>query len=179
MLLYYINIEFGGIVMVICVGTIVKAQGLKGEVKVYPDSDISFLQNLSYVFLSENDTYKRKVKSVRVYKDMAYLLLEGVTSRDIAESMVGTKLYVEKDDIMLEENEYLADEIIGYSVLLDNGEEYGEVKEINNYGATEIFVIEGMYGTWQVPNVPGLITLVDQSSKTIVFSKVRFNEVRV
>ena len=70
------------------IGEVLKPQGVRGEVKVRPDtSDPARFENLSRVFLAREGAYvPREVESSRLSGDMAYLKLAGVDDRGVQKS---------------------------------------------------------------------------------------------
>lgn len=162
----------------IVIGKIVKAQGIKGEVKVYPLGDLSFFENLKEVYLN-NSQIKSQISSTRINQKMAFIKFNHINNRNDAEAMVGTELYLDREDFELEDDEYLVDDLLGMKVMLDNGQDMGEIVEINNYGSADIFVINGKFGKWQFPFVEGVATEINKSSNIMILSKKRFDEVKV
>ena len=162
----------------IIIGRIVKAQGLKGEVKVYPLADLSFFENLEEVYLN-NSTTKTQIQSLRFQQNMVIIKLPTVTDRTGAEKMVGVELYLERDDFELQEDEYLVDDLLGMKVFLDNGQDMGEIVEINNYGSADVFVLLGKFGKWQFPFVEDIAVEINKQENKIILNKKRFDEVKV
>lgn len=162
----------------LCIGKIVKAQGIKGELKVYPETDLCFFENLSAVYLN-NQEFKTQIKVNRITGGMVYISLSSVIDRNTAEKMVGTKLYLDREDFVLTDDEYLADDLIQSKVFLTNGENYGEITEVNNYGSSDILTILGKYGKFQVVLIENLINSFDKENKIIILNADKFNEVKV
>ena len=162
----------------IIIGKIVKAQGLKGEVKVYPLADLSFFENLKEVYLNNIST-KTQIQSLRFQQDMVIIKFTNVADRTMAEKMVGTELFLEREDFNLQEDEYLVDDLLGMNVLLDNNQDMGEIIEINNYGSADIFVVSGKFGKWQFPFLKDVVVEINKQKKQIILSKKRFDEVKV
>ena len=162
----------------IIIGRIVKAQGLKGEVKVYPLADLSFFEDLKEVYL-DNASTKTQIQSLRFQQNMVIIKLPTVANRTMAEKMVGTELFLERDDFNLNEDEFLVDDLLGMNVLLDNGQDMGEIIEINNYGSADVFVVLGKFGKWQFPFVNDIAIEINKQKRQIILNKNRFDEVKV
>ena len=163
----------------IVIGRIVKAQGLKGEVKIYPLADLSFFKGLKEVYLNNNALEKTDVESLRFHQNMVIMKFPFALNRTIAEKMIGTELYLEREDFSLQEDEYLADDLLGMNVFLDNGQDMGEIVEINNYGSADVFVVSGKFGKWQFPFVDDILVEINKKDRQIILSKKRFDEVKV
>jgi 16S rRNA processing protein RimM len=117
------------------IGTIVAPQGLKGEVRVYPDSDFPerFLEP-GIRWLQHPDT--GEIEEIDLIdghylpgNNLYILTIDGVEDRNTAESLKGYKILVEKSDLPeLEEDEYHVSELINLEVYhQETGEKIGIV----------------------------------------------------
>ena len=70
-------------------GQVLKSQGIKGEVKLRPyTDDLERFGALCHVYLKKGGTYqKHSVQSARVYKEFAFLKIEGIDDRNAAEEL--------------------------------------------------------------------------------------------
>ena len=67
----------------------------------------------------------------------------GIDNRTAAEKLRGTTLSVSRNDLPpLEDGEFYHSDLIGLAVVTDSGEPVGEVRAIENSGATDIVEIE-------------------------------------
>ena len=123
------------------IGKIVNTVGLKGEVKVYNYSDRSEIyENTSHIYV-ENDL--TAVESVRVQKNMVILKLEGISDRDRAEALRGRELYVTEEDLPeLPQGQYYVRDIMGMAVREENGTFLGEVTDVIQNTAQDIFEVQ-------------------------------------
>lgn len=106
------------------IGQIVAAQGLKGEVRVYPNSDFPerFEQPGTRWLLRANATQPEAIKLERgraiAGKGIYVVKLAGVDDRTQAETLRGAKLLVTADDRpSLAENEFHVSDLIGLEVI--------------------------------------------------------------
>lgn len=105
------------------IGKIVGAQGLKGEVRVYPDSDFPerFVRSGVRWLLRPGATEPQPITLVQGRylngKGLYVVQLEGITDRTQAEALQGSKLLVpESDRPPLEEDEFHVLDLIGMTV---------------------------------------------------------------
>lgn len=105
------------------IGKIVGAQGLKGEVRVYPDSDFPerFIRSGTRWLLRPGATHPQPIMLLQGRylggKGLYVVQLEGVTDRTQAEALQGGKLLVlESDRPPLEEDEFHVLDLIGITV---------------------------------------------------------------
>ncbi|OLP17107.1 ribosome maturation factor RimM [Leptolyngbya sp. 'hensonii'] len=105
------------------IGKIVAAQGLKGEVRIYPDSDFPerFEDPGRRWLLKPGDTEPQPVELLKGRliqgKGLYVLQFAGVTDRDQAEALRGSRLLVpDTDRPPLEEDEFHVMDLIGLPV---------------------------------------------------------------
>jgi 16S rRNA processing protein RimM len=124
------------------VGTIVAPQGLRGELKVYPDSDFPerFIEPGTR-WLKHPDT--GEIEEVELLngryvpgKNLYVIQLAGVDNRDRAEAWRGYKLLVDKSDRpSLEDDEYHVSDLVNLEVYhQQTGENIGVVIDILSAG---------------------------------------------
>ena len=160
------------------VGKIVKAQGLSGEVKVMPFADNENMNKLSYVYVGEKRQKYNVVKAV-CRLGFCYLTLANVDDRTKAEKLAGQVIYIDKADLIVGEDEYIIDDLIGMKVFLSSGEDYGEIISVEQYGSADVISINGKFGKWQFPYISEVVESVDKSNKIMVLNAQRFEEIKV
>lgn len=99
-------------------GKIVTTHGIKGEVKLYPwCDDPDMFYDIETVYLDSKGTNPVKLQGVRYAKNMPLLKLEGFNSIEEASKLRDKIVYVHRDDIPMEEGEYLIQDLIGLKVI--------------------------------------------------------------
>ena len=122
----------------VCVGQIVNVHGIKGGVKIKP-----FLTNPMDIALFDGLTDKngKKVFKLKVQsqnKGLVLCYIEGIKDRTMAEALKGLELYVEREQMPQEDqDEFYYIDLVGLTVLKD-GEEFGKVESVENFGAGDI-----------------------------------------
>ena len=110
------------------VGVISSTHGLRGEVKVFPTTDdAARFQTLKEVIL---DTGKEKldleIQSVRFFKQFVIVKFKGIDDINDIEKYKGRDLLVTRENaIPLEEGEYYIADILGATVVTEDGEKFG------------------------------------------------------
>ena len=120
------------------IGTIVAAQGMKGELRVYPDSQFPerFEEPGERWMLRPGETEPQPVKLVKGRyingKNLYVVQLAEVEDRDRAEALAGTKLMVKASNRpILAEDEYHVLDLIGMEVFVqESGENLGVVVNV-------------------------------------------------
>ena len=127
----------------VCLGVIVGAHGIRGEVKVR-----SFTEHAddidSYGALSDKSGQKSFIiKVVGRSKDDLRIKIEGCNDRNHAEALRGTELYVERSVLPeTEDEEFYQADLIGLEAKTESGEVFGKVVAFYNFGAGDIVEIK-------------------------------------
>ena len=127
------------------VGTITTPHGVKGEVKVYPSTDdVRRFKKLKEVYL---DTGKEKVllhpESVKFFKQFVILKFKEFNSMNEVEGLRQKNLLVDrKNAVKLEEGEYFIADLIGLTVYRENGEVLGELTDVLQTGANDVYAVK-------------------------------------
>ncbi len=164
------------------IGEVLKPQGVQGLVKVRPDTDAPerYLV-LKSVFVEAEGGYRELPISDQSLRDgYVYLRLDGARTRDEAEKQRGLMLYVDRAHARpLGKDEWYITDLVGCRVSLDSGEAVGEVTEVMQPGANDVFVIRGPKGEILVPVLRDVLVSVDVEDRSIVLNARRFREVAV
>ena len=126
------------------IGVVSGVHGLKGEIKIKSDSkyknQIFYLDNLLYLGI-EKKSYI--IKSYRVHKEYDMVTFEGINNIDEALKFKNKDVYIDKNKLILPENEYLNEDLIGINVWFEN-KELGIINDIADFGqGNEIMEIIG------------------------------------
>ena len=145
-------------------GKIINTHGIKGTVKAESWCDSPYiLAELERVYTEENGRPKEyKVIDASVFKQFVLLDLDGVVGMDAAIAMKNKILYASRDDIELEEGDFFIADLIGLPVIdVDSGEKYGEITDVINTGASDIYVIKTESGEAMMPAVEEFVKKID------------------
>ena len=164
-------------VMELVIGKILKPQGIRGEVKVYPyTDDAEVFGELSRVFIGGEEY---KILHARCGDGMAYLSLRGVPDRNAAELLRDKELSIPRDEApALEEGSYYIADLLGSEVVTDTGKLLGTLKDIRQ-AATDIYTLGTDKGEVLFPTATGVVLHVEVENKKITVSEKRFKEVAV
>ena len=145
-------------------GKIINTHGIKGALKVESWCDSPYiLAELERVFTSENGIMKEhEVIKASVFKQFVILELKDVITIESAETMKNTVIYLSRDDLELEEGEFFIADLIGLPVIdADDGKKYGEIIDVMNTGASDIYVIKTETGEAMIPAVAEFVKNID------------------
>jgi 16S rRNA processing protein RimM len=130
----------------VLLGEIGAAQGLKGEVRIrsYTEERGGIT---AYGPLQDETGRKIEIESLRATPKALIASIKGVTTREAAEALAHTKLYVPR--AMLpergEEEWYHAD-LVGLAAVGRDGAPLGEVVAIQNFGAGDLLEVKPIGG---------------------------------
>lgn len=138
------------------VGRIGKAHGLQGEVSVHLITNVvERLSSGSVLFLE--DEREIIVRLSKPYKQNFLVFFEGITSRSLAEQLVGKKLFatpIDDPDIIW------VHEVIGSEVVDETGEHRGKVVAVESNPASDLLVLDN-------GSLVPLVFVVDHKEKVV------------
>ena len=163
----------------ILIATILRPQGLKGEIKCkLENSDFSIIKNVTEVYLEGKDIPTR-IKSMTFRNGYLYLTIGTIDCREKVDLIRGFGIYAERKFLTIPDDAYMVDDLIGSTVYTEDGEAIGTLLDVQNYGASDIFVIEQYGREYMVPFVKDIVTKVNANSKTITVNKNKYNEAKI
>lgn len=156
------------------VGTIVNTHALQGELRIFSDShfkDERFKKG-SELFIDFNgDMIPVKIKSHRPNKTVELVKFEGLNHINEVEKYKGCDLLVDASTLdSLTDNEFYFHEIMGCTVKTMDGEELGEIIDILQPGANDVWVIKkaGEKREILIPYIEDVVKDVDIANKTVI-----------
>lgn len=133
----------------LCVAAIAGAYGVKGEVRLKTFTEDPLAVAAYGPLETEDGRARFEVRQARPGKDGAIVRLTGVPTREAAEALKGTRLYVDRTVLPEPEDEedfYHAD-LIGLEIRLENGEAIGTVRGVFDFGAGDLLEVLPIRGT--------------------------------
>ena len=152
----------------ILVATITGAHGIKGEVKLRSFTDKP--EDVAAYGPLYDETGRRFEVSVRARaKGAVVAAIKGVTDRNAAEDLRGTKLYMPRAALPepAADEFYYAD-LIGLRAELADGTSLGTVTGVANFGAGDVIEIAGGKRTLDLPFTAEIVRDVDIAGERIV-----------
>lgn len=149
------------------IGQITRPHGVRGEVRADIHTELperfSWLKRI-HLSADPDDTHPNVlgVEAVRLHQGQVLLKLATVDTRDDAELLRGQWLLVpEAEAIPLEEGEYYLYQLIGLAVYTDEEEHLGELVEVIETGANNVFVVRGTERETLIPDTPEVVQDID------------------
>ena len=149
-------------------GKIVTLHALKGEVKVEPWCDSpELLAEFDELYL---DGRWVNVERARVQKRMVIMKLEGYDTPEEAAKLIGKVLYIDRDQLELDEGTYFIADLIGMKVVdADDPEKvYGTLTQVSETGANDVYHILFADGVIRyIPAIPQVVISTDVENKVM------------
>ncbi|HJA30811.1 MAG: 16S rRNA processing protein RimM [Clostridiales bacterium] len=126
------------------VGIISSTHGVRGEVKVFPTTDdVRRFGRLKEVILETGrESRILEIEGVKFFKQFAILKFKGIDSINDIEKYRGCDLFVTRENaVKLKENEYFIADLIGISVEDETGVLLGELEDVIETGANDVYQI--------------------------------------
>ena len=126
------------------VGAIASVHGIKGEVKVFPTTDEpeKFKKLKKVVLKTEKEEREMHLKSARFFKNMVIVKFAEIESPEEAQKYRGATLWIAREQaVPLEKNEYYQADLIGLSVVTEDGKELGTLTDVLETGANDVYEI--------------------------------------
>lgn len=152
----------------LAVGRIAGVHGLRGELRVethtdFPEERFALGQSL----LLGDSLEAIEVVAARPHKGQMLVRFENIETRDDAEPLQGTWLYIPEETAAdLEEDTYFVHQIVGLTVQTTEGKKLGTIKDVLFTGANEVYVVQPNDGINQgrellVPAIADVVQSVD------------------
>ena len=156
--------------MLLVVGHIGKAHGLRGEVVVHVRTDEPeerFVPGAVFVTASG----KLTLESLRWHQGRVIAQFEGVHDRNLAETLRGTELQVDSASLLPPDDpdEFHDHQLVGLRVVGTDGTELGSVERIDHAPASDLLVMaKAGGGTALIPFVSQIVPTVDLAAGRVV-----------
>ena len=163
----------------ILIAKVLKPQGLKGELKCkLENEDYSIIENVNEIYLANKDVPSR-IKSKAFRGGYWFIMLGTIDTREKADLLRGFNIYADKKFLSIPEDQYMIDDIIGSTIYSEDGVELGKLLDVQNYGATDLFIINQYGREYMFPFVKEIVLKVNPTSKIIVVNKSKYDEAKI
>ncbi len=154
----------------VAVGRVLAPFGVHGEIKVEPLAPPQTFDPGRSVTLRGD---VREIESSRRHKGAFLLKLGGIDTPEDGGVYRGEYLQVPEGDLArLEEGEYYRYKLIGLRVVSTEGEALGEIAEVLERPANDVFVVRGPEGEALIPAVEDIVREVDVEGGVVTIEVV-------
>lgn len=163
----------------IFVGRIVKAFGIRGELKFHPSDDF-WEEVLDSKMLmtqgpSDKDETRRpfRFQKSRPHGRSYVVCVDGVEDRNAAEALVGSEIFLPETGLDVEMPEELRPfQLVGCIVKTENGEVLGELSSVVYSTAHDVYEVIGDRGAFLVPAVDEFVKSIDLDNREVVIRPI-------
>lgn len=150
-------------------GKIVNIHGLRGEVKIMPWSDDpEFICEFDILYLGK-DKKLLQIENARVHKNMVLAKFKGIDTPEAANLLRNNIIYIDRNDVELEEGTYFIQDLIGLKVInADTNEEYGNVIDVFQTGANDVYEVKNGDKIVLIPAIPDVIVNTDIENSVLM-----------
>ena len=152
------------------VGVIANTHGVHGEVKVFPTTDdMTRFKKLKQVILDTGKEQRTlEIVSVKFFKNLAILKFKGIDNINDIEKYKGKDLLITREQaVPLKKDEYFICDLIGCQVVTEDGTEVGELTEVLQTAANDVFVVQAGKKEVLVPYINDCVTEVSIEEKKV------------
>lgn len=162
------------------IGLITKPHGVQGGVKLLPlTDDTARFRGLQQAYLERTDGQRESIaiSDIRVRPDAVTLKISGVDTMEQAQARRGAYISVDRAHARtLPPDTWFVADLIGCKVEDDAGKMYGEIADVLQTGANDVYLLQsGM----MIPALKRVLRLVDVEQKRIVVIRDVLEEVAV
>jgi 16S rRNA processing protein RimM len=150
------------------IARVIKAHGLKGELSVAPllGRDFPLSIGTQVWFVPPPASVRTgRVTGVRSGPKGPLVAVDTVTTIEMASRLGGTRMVARPQDVP---DDYLVEEFdeVGLTVIDETRGELGEVVEVIETGANDVWVVEGPFGEVLLPVIEDVVLDVDEATGT-------------
>ncbi len=157
------------------IGKVNNTHGLKGEVKMLMWCDgIDYIKQLQTLYLDDDGKESITLLSARQQKNVAILKFAEITTIEAANELKNKILYCNRDDAEIDENSHYLADIIGCTVIdVDTDEEYGEIVDVLNYGASDIYDVNTQAKHILIPAIDDIVKEIDTENRAVYIKPMK------
>lgn len=152
------------------IGKLVNTHGIKGEVRIlsnFRHKDKVFVKGFKFYVGKDKKEYV--VETYRKHKNFDMVVFKDNYDINLIEHLKGSLVYINKDDLKLDENKFLSVDLIGFDVII-NGKTIGVIKDVLDTPANEVLVLDNNI---MIPYVDAFIKEIDIKNKKVSVYEVK------
>lgn len=152
------------------IGRLVNTHGIKGEVRLlskFRYKDKVFVKGFKVYVGKDKEEFE--IEKYRVHKNFDMLVFKDNYDINKVEYLKGSLVYINKDDLHLDDNTFLSIDLIGFNVIIDN-KNIGIIKEVLDTPANEVLVLDNNV---MIPYVKDFIDNINMNEKTITIKNIK------
>lgn len=158
----------------IAVGRISGPHGVRGQLRLHSYSgNIETLRAVREIVLAMADgtTGQFRLMHAALHGSKILLTIAEIASADDAKRLTGAELLVSQEQLPATgDDEYYWKDLIGLTVVTDQGVGLGKLSRIMETGANDVYVVEGDGKEYLIPAIVDVIQLIDLAAGTMTIT---------
>ena len=154
------------------IGKIVNTHGIKGELRLlskFPYKDKVFINNMK-IYIDKKDI--EVINTYRKHKNFDMITLKGYSNINEVLKYKGKYVYVDNNDIVLDNNKYLDEDLIGLNVIYEDNDK-GIITDIERYDKTVLFNIKGNDKEYLIPSIEKFVPTIDLDENKMIIDPIK------
>ena len=160
----------------VIIGKITRPHGVRGTLRVAPiTDDPQRFQLLSKIYIHNENGPRTEynISTVQIANRYILLKLQDINTRNEAEPLRGCYIEIPRQECLpLPEGEHYYFELIGFSVVSNQGKVIGELHDVYSYPANDIYVVRNKNKEILIPAVDEFIEQVDYKTGIITINPI-------
>ena len=155
--------------MILKIGKCVNTHGLSGEIRIISNFKYKnrvFIPGFKLMF--GNSNVNECINTYRHHKNYEMVTLKGYSKIEEVLKYKGLNVYIDTDDIILEDNEFIYEQVVGYEAY-SNSNLIGQIIDIMYNNGNDLFVFSN---NKFIPINKNFIEKIDNKNKIIYFKNI-------
>ncbi len=141
-----------------------KTVGLKGEIKCYPYGNRHLLYKNQKIVI---DGINYSIASLREQKGFPIIKLFNIENIEMAQKLVNREIFADKNELNLEEDEYLVSDVIGFDAISE-GKVIAKLEDVDTSSFQDLYIfIDSQNKRHYIPGEGPFIKEIDFENKCI------------
>ena len=158
----------------IYIGKIVNTHGIKGEIRILSDFEYKnkvFVKGMKIYIGRKKE--EETIVTYRHHKNFEMITMEGYNDINQVLRYKGLYVYIKKEDLKLDKDEFLDSDLIGLKVIVDDKEQ-GIIEQIRTTGGTnKILEINANNKKILIPYQKEFVSSIDLSNQKIFLTPIK------
>lgn len=152
------------------IGKVVRPHGIRGLLKIesYADSETTFLRAGKIYLYNKGELKEWELVCIKPHKGHFLMELKGIQTRNEAEEYRGAEIYIDKNVLIKEEDEFFWYELIGLRVYLVTGRYLGKISQILPTGSNDVYVVKRKDKEYLIPAIEDVIKEIDLENNSMI-----------
>lgn len=157
------------------IGKIVGTHGVRGMVRIQLWCDgIEFLKGVKKYYTDNSGINYLVCERISPNGQVCIAKFTNINTIEEAQSYRNKVLYIDRKDVALEKGRYFIQDIIGCSVVdAQTNIKYGEISDVSQTGANDVWHIKSGEKEYLIPVIPSVVNHVDIDSSIIKITPLK------